>query len=37
MSEFWFKILYAIAWFFFNLVHPGRAMGRKDHPYLMAK
>lgn len=66
MSEFWFKIFYAIAWPFFNLVHPGKvsgrekvpegpvllcgnhtryadplfilfAMGRKDHPYIMAK
>lgn len=66
MSEFWFKFLYPIAWFFFNLVHPGKvmgrtqvpqgpcllcgnhtrysdpffilfALGRKEHPYVMAK
>lgn len=66
MSEFWFRFFYAIAWPFFNLVHPGRvtgrenvpegacllcgnhtryadplyiifALGRKDHPYVMAK
>lgn len=66
MSEFWFKIFYAIAWPLFNLVHPHRsygranvpsggcllcgnhtrysdpifilfALGRKDHPYIMAK
>ena len=66
MSEFWFKFFYAIAWPFFNLVHPGKvtgrskvpqgpcllcgnhtrysdpffilfALGRKDHPYVMAK
>lgn len=66
MSEICFRILYPIAWFFFNLVHPGKAigrqqvpqgpcllcgnhtrysdpffilfaLGRKDHPYIMAK
>lgn len=66
MSEFWFRIFYAIAWFFFNLIHPNKpvgrdqvpeggcllcgnhtrysdplfimlALGRKDHPYVMAK
>ena len=66
MSEFWFSIFYAIVWFFFNLVHPSKiigrekvpegpcllcgnhtrysdpvfivlAMGRKDHPCIMAK
>ena len=66
MSEFWFRIFYPIAWIFFNLFHPGRAvgrenvpegacllcgnhtrysdplfilfaLGRKDHPYIMAK
>ncbi len=66
MSEPWFRVLYAIVWPFFNLVHPGKvtgragvpqgpcllcgnhtrlsdpffiifAMGRKDHPQVMAK
>lgn len=66
MSEAWFRVLYAIVWPFFNLVHPGRAyhrervpqgacllcgnhtcmsdplfivfaLGRKDHPRVMAK
>lgn len=32
MSEFWFKVFYAIVWPFFNLVHPGRAIGRENVP-----
>lgn len=32
MSEFWFRVFYAIAWPIFNLIHPGRAMGREHVP-----
>ncbi len=32
MSEFWFRVFYAILWPFFNLVHPGRAVGRENVP-----
>lgn len=32
MSEFWFSIFYAIVWLFFNLVHPGKAVGRENVP-----
>lgn len=66
MSEFWFRVIYAIVWPFFTLVHPRRvvglehipqggcllcgnhtrysdplfivfSMGRRRHPYIMAK
>lgn len=32
MSEFWFRIFYAILWPIFNLIHPGRAYGREKVP-----
>lgn len=32
MSEFWFRIFYALTWPFFNLFHPGRAIGRDRVP-----
>ena len=32
MSEFWYKLLYAIAHPFFNLVHPGKHVGRDNVP-----
>lgn len=66
MSEFWFRVFYAIVWPFFTLVHPRKvvglehipeggclicgnhtrysdplfivfSLGRKRHPYIMAK
>lgn len=32
MSEFWFRVFYAIVWPFFNLIHPIKAVGREDVP-----
>lgn len=32
MSEFWFRVFYAIVWPFFNLIHPIKAVGREGVP-----
>lgn len=32
MSEFWFRFFYGLVWPFFNLFHPGRAVGRDKVP-----
>ena len=30
--RFWYALIYSIVWPFFNLVHPGRAVGREHIP-----
>ncbi len=32
MSEFWFKVYYAILWPIFTLIHPRRVIGRENVP-----
>ncbi len=32
MSEFWFRFFYGLVWPFFNLYHPGKAIGREKVP-----